>query len=169
MTLLKLYIYILLLKNNKYYIGITDNVDRRIEQHKSLTGSEWTKLNPFIKVLEVLEVVSRFDEEKYTLIYMDKYGINNVRGASYSQVQLFKEQKIQIVRSIRNSTDKCMRCGSKDHFVSDCKSSWTITPSELNGPQVEPIPEEKSLLGKRKEREFDQPIDERPTKKPKND
>ena len=42
------YIYVLALEKNKYYIGKTSNPQFRLESHFSATGSEWTKLyKPF--------------------------------------------------------------------------------------------------------------------------
>ena len=37
------FIYVLKLHNNKYYVGKTDNPDNRIENHYKNNGSLWTK------------------------------------------------------------------------------------------------------------------------------
>lgn len=39
------YIYILELENGNYYVGKTDGLEKRLEQHFSGQGSEWTKLH----------------------------------------------------------------------------------------------------------------------------
>jgi predicted GIY-YIG superfamily endonuclease len=36
-------IYILKLEHNKYYIGKTNNVNKRLNDHMSNNGSQWTK------------------------------------------------------------------------------------------------------------------------------
>ena len=36
-------IYILRLEDNKYYVGKTNNIKKRIKQHKESYGSSWTK------------------------------------------------------------------------------------------------------------------------------
>jgi hypothetical protein len=82
------YIYVLKLENNKYYIGKTETPKFRIENHFSSNGSEWTKLYKPIKIIEIIPDCDNYDEDKYTKIYMDKYGINNVRGGSYVQIEL---------------------------------------------------------------------------------
>jgi len=51
---------------------------------------------------------------------MEKYGIDNVRGGSYSKINLGSNIKELLGREIRGSTDKCFACGSPDHFVLDC-------------------------------------------------
>jgi predicted GIY-YIG superfamily endonuclease len=51
-----MYIYALALENNKYYIGKTNNIDNRLNQHQySHLGSEWTKLHPSFKDSESKE------------------------------------------------------------------------------------------------------------------
>lgn len=74
------YIYILKLKNNKYYIGKTNNVNNRYEQHLNGYGSSWTKKYKPLSILKKILSTSPFDEDKYVKEYMSKYGIDNVRG-----------------------------------------------------------------------------------------
>lgn len=50
------YIYILKLKNNKYYIGKTLNVENRFHQHINGTGSSWTKKYKPISIIKKLKV-----------------------------------------------------------------------------------------------------------------
>ena len=40
---MSLYIYVLLLEENKYYIGKSNNIDNRLESHFNGNGSAWTK------------------------------------------------------------------------------------------------------------------------------
>jgi len=86
-------IYILKLKENKYYIGKSDNVLNRFQQHINGNGSSWTrKYNP-ISIEKIIENVSSFEEDKITKEYMSKYGIDNVRGGSYVEIELTELQK----------------------------------------------------------------------------
>ena len=80
---MKCSIYILGLKGSKYYVGKTSNIDKRIIQHHKGSGSAWTRKNPVNKLLRVYNNCDPYDEDKYTLKLMDKYGIDNVRGGSY--------------------------------------------------------------------------------------
>jgi hypothetical protein len=80
-------IYILQLEHDKYYVGIAKNSEKRILQHFEYNGSAWTKLHKPVRILNQF-VGDEFDEEKYTLQAMDKYGVDNVRGGSYCQVKL---------------------------------------------------------------------------------
>ena len=82
------YIYILELENNKYYVGKTNNPKFRLEQHFNAEGSAWTKKYHPIRVLKIIKDCDGYDEDKYTKLYIKKYGFNNVRGGTYVQMDL---------------------------------------------------------------------------------
>ena len=77
------YIYVLELENNKYYIGRTNNPEIRIDQQFQNDGSSWCKQHKPISILELKENCDNFDEDKITLQYMNQKGIENVRGGSF--------------------------------------------------------------------------------------
>jgi hypothetical protein len=53
-------------------------------------------------------------------IYMNKYGIDNVRGGSYIQEHLSKDAKKFIVNELRMANNLCLCCGSTTHFAKTC-------------------------------------------------
>ena len=114
------FIYILELENKKYYIGKTINPNFRLEQHFTSSGSQYTKKYKPIKVLEIIPNCDNFDEDKYTLKYMEKYGINNVRGGTFCELKLNKDNLNTIKKMINGSTDKCYMCGENGHFANKC-------------------------------------------------
>ena len=115
------FIYILELKNNKYYVGKTTNPDFRLEQHFNSSGSQWTKKYKPQQLLELLPNCDDYDEDKYTIKYMEKYGINNVRGGSFCEIKLNDNNLITLNQIINSVTDKCYICGNKGHYANDCK------------------------------------------------
>ena len=114
------YIYILLLQKNKYYVGKTTRPKFRLIEHFNSGGSAWTKKYKPVKILQILPNCDDYDEDKYTKIYMDKHGINNVRGGSYSKIQLDKTTVAHLTRMSNGANDKCFDCGKKGHFAKYC-------------------------------------------------
>ena len=114
-------IYVLKLTGGKYYVGKSENVMNRYQQHLNGQGSAWTKKYRPLAIDKIHENASPFDEDKITMEYMSKYGIDKVRGGSYSQIELSEFHKDAINMQIRGATDCCTQCGGKGHFVKDCK------------------------------------------------
>lgn len=113
-------IYVLLLEEGKYYIGRSNDVFKRCIEHFEGSGSCWTKKYKPLKLQKTIENVSPFEEDKMTKEYMLKYGIENVRGGTYTQIELTENQIQSINDEIRGAMDECLKCGKKGHFVADC-------------------------------------------------
>ena len=115
------FIYILQLENNKYYIGKTTNPNFRLDQHFNSHGSQWTKKYKPLKVLDIIPNCDNFDEDKYTIKYMTEHGINNVRGGTFCELKLNENNMETIKKMINGSTDKCYICGNSGHFAKNCE------------------------------------------------
>ena len=126
------YIYILKLKNNKYYIGKTQNVENRYEQHLNGNGSSWTKKYKPVSIIKQIKSTSQFDEDKYVKEYMLKYGIKNVRGGTYSSIELDKVSLFQLQKELWHSKNLCTRCGRNSHFVKDCYAKTDINGNVID-------------------------------------
>jgi hypothetical protein len=114
------YIYVLQLEHGKFYVGKTTNPDFRLKDHFESNGSAWTKLHNPIKVVEIIPNCDYYDENKYTAQYMDKYGIDNVRGGSFVKIEL-DTNTIDLLKQLNYGTnDKCFICGDNSHFSVDC-------------------------------------------------
>jgi len=98
-----LLIYVLELDENKYYIGKTTNPNFRLETHFDIGESVWTTKYKPIKLIELIAGCDNFDEDKYTLKYMEKYGIDNVRGGSFCEIRLSEENTNTINKMITSS------------------------------------------------------------------
>lgn len=113
------FIYILQLEEGKFYVGKTKNPDVRIESHFTSNGSEWTKKYKPISVVTVIPDCDDYDEDKYTVQYMGKYGIDRVRGGTFCEIELNSQSMTLLLKMIQGATDKCYKCGG-DHFIKNC-------------------------------------------------
>ena len=122
-------IYILSLEGGNYYVGKSDNPAQRFIQHINGEGSAWTKKHRPLKLLNIYENASPFDEDKHVKELMAKYGIDKVRGGAYVKVDLPEEQEDSLRHELRAATDSCIKCGKQGHFAKYCpkKSSFTAT------------------------------------------
>ena len=113
-------IYILKLKNNKYYVGKSQDPTKRFVEHLSGSGSSWTKLHEPIEIINIIPNADNFEENNQVKKLMLIHGIDNVRGGSYTQIELSVEQKNTLQTELRSAQDLCVNCGSNKHFIKDC-------------------------------------------------
>ena len=119
-------IYLITTENEKFYIGSTSNdIDKRLEEHKysNTKGAIWLRKHKPIAITLLERTINPYCELQHTLDMMDKYGIDNVRGAEYCQLDLDVYQQSAIIRSIRHAQDRCMRCGWSNHKIAGCYAS----------------------------------------------
>ena len=124
-------IYILKLENNKYYVGKSNDLETRLTSHKNGLASAWTKKYKPISVEKVIPNASSYDENKETIEYMGKYGIDNVRGGIYVTEALDNTQRSEINKQIWGANDCCTQCGRKEHFVKNCKETKDVTGQDI--------------------------------------
>ena len=112
-------IYVLKLNNNQYYIGKTNNYEKRLRDHKLGKGNIFTR-GKNIEVIERLEQRDCFDEDNYTKKYMFKHGFENVRGGSYTTKDLNKNTIRFLQKEKDTINDACFECHEKGHFTNEC-------------------------------------------------
>lgn len=56
----------------------------------------------------------------YTILFMKKYGIDNVRSDNFSKIKLDKWDFIKINKIMNNIPTMCYHCGGNDHFAQHC-------------------------------------------------
>lgn len=93
--LTKNYVYVLELEDNRYYVGRTHNFIQRMNEHFTNNGSIYTKKYKPIKIKEIVEEKTYFDERDKTLEYMEKYSWEKVRGYTWCREKILKEPTIK--------------------------------------------------------------------------
>jgi len=125
-------IYILRLEGGRYYIGKSDNIAKRFQQHLSGYGSSWTKKYKPVALEESINNVSPFQEDSITKQYMSKYGIDKVRGGSYCEVELSEFQTETLKTEIWGAKDLCKQCGRSGHWVKDCYANNDVSGNKID-------------------------------------
>jgi hypothetical protein len=121
-------IYVLRLESEKYYVGslflTSENLEAvehpRILKHFHGLGAEWTKLHVPIEVIQIIAPADEFEEDKQTKIHMSKYGIDNVRGGSYCEINLSNNQVYCLKKEIATAKGLCFRCNQVGHLAKTC-------------------------------------------------
>jgi predicted GIY-YIG superfamily endonuclease len=113
-------IYILRLEGGRYYIGKSNDVLNRYQEHMNGNGSAWTRKYRPVSLERTIQNASPFDEDKFTKEYMSRHGIDKVRGGSYVKLELSAFQKNMLKLEIWSARNLCSRCGRDSHFVKDC-------------------------------------------------
>ena len=142
-------IYVLELQGNKYYVGKTNHTFQRFNQHKSGSGAKWTQKHKVKDLFAFHKDMKDTDENKITIQMMKKYGVRNVRGGSWTKVNMteaeIKRLEMRISarskrRSKSSSTKKttrpkkkisCTRCGRTSHTVEKCYARFHANGKSL--------------------------------------
>jgi len=88
LDLTKNYIYVLKLVDDRYYVGRTSNILKRMEEHFTIGGAVYTKKYKPLKIIEVIEELTNEDERFKTLEIMEKYGWEKVRGSCWCSLEI---------------------------------------------------------------------------------
>ena len=140
------YIYVLHLQDGRYYVGQTNDVGRRWIEHTNGTGSAWTIQHAPRCIIDIRLKASVYDEDNVTKEYMNRYGIEFVRGGSYSSVHLSAEQKTLLSTELRTAFNRCYRCGRLDHYSNDCLLIADVPASTTTNSASSVAPQEFGLL-----------------------
>jgi predicted GIY-YIG superfamily endonuclease len=128
-------IYALECEGGKYYIGrTTKSAEARLQEHRSAenTCAFTNQYKPF-RVIEEVETESPYEEDALTKKYMSVYGIDNVRGGSYTTLELADWQRKALEHEMAAMADLCFTCKERGHFADACpKTSYAAKFNTLD-------------------------------------
>lgn len=98
-------VYIHSLEDNKYFVGTTTNPDVKIGNTLcgSCMESEFVRLYKPVHIIDIIEDCDKYDFDKCVISTMKKYGISNVRGGDYINLELSKDQ-LDIISGLIDGT-----------------------------------------------------------------
>lgn len=79
-----------------------------------------------MSLITTIKSTSQFDEDKYVKEYMAKYGIDNVRGGTYSNIVLDANSIAVLEKEIWHSKNLCTRCGRDSHYIKECYAKTDV-------------------------------------------
>ena len=118
-------VYVLRLEQGKYYVGTSTQPMQRLAAHWQGTSeaSAWTKKYKPVDIVQVIETDDALSKEDSTTIqYMNKFGIDNVRGGPYTKIILTPNDIEAIKHRLQHINNACFQCGSKAHVADQCPS-----------------------------------------------
>ncbi|WP_226036130.1 GIY-YIG nuclease family protein [Aquibacillus saliphilus] len=84
------WVYVLELEDDNYYVGQTDDLEKRIKKHGTKKGAQWTQIYKPISTIHKIDagICTEFEafkkENEITILMMNKYGWEKVRGGDFS-------------------------------------------------------------------------------------
>jgi predicted GIY-YIG superfamily endonuclease len=123
-----MWLYVLKLAHDKWYVGTTRGpVRHRVDAHQRGAGSSWTRKHRVLGVAEQTPVdpaTAGFTEDAKVLAMMARFGIEAVRGGTYSAPALGTRATLELRRKLWHNSGACMRCGRRGHMAAGC---WALT------------------------------------------
>jgi hypothetical protein len=97
-------LFILRLEQSKYLVEQTSELRNRIEKHFT-DGEKWTKKFRLVAIHRILMRCQEDDDLKYTILCLEKFEVDNVRGAQFivlEAVYCRRERQQQQKKVVRN-------------------------------------------------------------------
>jgi len=108
----------------RFYVGKSNNVAQRVRAHMSGQGGVGYLSGQHLRKVALISNGSLNDLESWerneTLERMYRFGIDNVRGWMFTDLELSDDQYETAFNQICEKFDLCRRCGRNSHFRGNC-------------------------------------------------
>jgi len=106
-------IYVLECEGGKFYVGKTTNGERRLKQHISGQGAEWTKMHKPKRIVDYYKNASDSDEKKVFEGMVKKHGASKVRGSYFTKRKASRKEIRTLEEKVGLGTSKKRTSTSK--------------------------------------------------------
>lgn len=151
-------IYVLECEGGNFYVGMTDNGEKRLLQHVTGKGAKWTRMHKPKKIVEYFRNGKPSDEKDVTERMIRKHGASKVRGGPYVKTKMTQaelralEKKVGMKPTKKKATKKtsqkrkvtCGRCGRAGHIRTNCRLKTTIDGVKITTKSWKYRPKAKS-------------------------
>ena len=136
-------VYVLVLNNGKRYVGSSENIEKRVSEHKHGRGAAYTKRHGIVGqdvVITTQDGTIESWEQNETLAQMIKYGVHNVRGFQWVTDDLSPNDANVVKTLMCGLFSLCNHCGRPGHFGADCpdpysKAKWMVEVCSISEPK----------------------------------
>jgi hypothetical protein len=129
-----IYIYVIRQECGKYFVGKTNTPSITIQEIKQMAienKQQWILQYRPAQIIEIINSHDPWDEDKITLKYMNKYGIENVRGGSFNSFILSPNEFTTIRNMIFSAKGKCPICNLIGHNKQCCPMVFEFNDYEV--------------------------------------
>uniref|UniRef100_A0A6C0ICF5 GIY-YIG domain-containing protein n=1 Tax=viral metagenome TaxID=1070528 RepID=A0A6C0ICF5_9ZZZZ len=125
-------IHLLRLTDDKYYVGrSTRSPYDYLIKHMHGGINEWTTRYIPLQVVSSVASTDYSDLDVAVIEYMLKYGIDNVRGGSYSALEIPELHYNLIQAEMWRINNLCGRCGGEEHEEIQCLDTHDVNGHEI--------------------------------------
>lgn len=102
-------IFLLELQHGKFYAGSHSDPEKAMEECREGLGPVWTRIHRPVRLREVIRIAPVGDLDHHVRKWMLQYGVDNVRGGSWTDVRLSDKDRQMLCGELTRQRG-CIMC-----------------------------------------------------------
>ena len=126
-------VYVLECEGGNYYVGRTEDGERRLRQHVLGKGAKWTKKHKPKRVVDYYRNMKPSDEKKITERMIKEHGARKVRGGPYVKTKMTQAELRALEKKVgmKTTTRAKPRGGTKPRTRTKTRREPKISDKEM--------------------------------------